>query len=351
MEDEFRTALLTLACVRGVGPVAFREALARTDGVDGALSALSPQARRDARAWAQKLEQGGRQAGATLLIQGEPRYPPALLDLEDAPPYVFTLGDPGWLASPMVAMVGTRDATTYGERTALRFASELADAGITVVSGLARGIDAAAHRGAIGRTGATIAVVAGGANLPTPPRHRELHSAIVARGMILAEQPCGTTPRPGAFPRRNRLIAALGAATVVVEAGVRSGALLTASMAIAISRPVGAVPGGIESPVSVGTNALIRDGATPITCVDDILMLARFSGLTDTPRNPVPRVPQTFTENPLGELLWSRLRREPATLDTLVVETASSPRDVLRALTALEVAGLVHAQASHYAAT
>lgn len=351
MEDEFRSALLTLANVRGVGPVAFREALVRADGVDAALAELSLQVRQEAQARARQAEREAQVAGATLLVQGESPYPPSLLDLEDAPPYIFTLGDLGWLATPMVAIVGTRDATGYGERTATRFAAQLADAGITVVSGLARGIDVAAHRGAMERTGATIGVVAGGADLPSPPRHRELHAAIVAQGMIMAEQPCGTTPRPGAFPRRNRLIAALGAATVVVEAGVRSGALITASMAIALGRPVGAVPGSIESEVSIGANALIRDGATPITCIEDILMLARFSGLSAAPRNASVPAPSTFAENPLGELLWTRLRREAATLDTLVVETERSPREILRALTALEVAGLVRAEASQYAAT
>ncbi len=286
-------------------------------------------------------------------MQGEAGYPSALLDLEDAPPYIFTLGTTELLATPMVAIVGTRDATTYGERTAMRFGAALADCGITVVSGLARGIDVAAHRGAMERTGTTIAVVAGGADLPSPPRHRALHAAIIARGMVVAESACGSTPRLGAFPRRNRLIAALGAATIVVEAGVRSGAHLTASMAIALGRPVGAVPGGIESPVSVGTNGLIRDGATPITCVEDILMLAGLSGLSALHRKERARPPDppTLNENPLGELLWSRLRHEAATLDTLVVEMERSPREVLRALTALEVAGLVRTEAAHYSAS
>ncbi|MEP7346832.1 MAG: DNA-processing protein DprA, partial [Gemmatimonadaceae bacterium] len=344
--DDFREALLMLASVRGVGPVAFREALARVDGVDAALAELSPQARREAHSRAQAIARNAHQAGATLLVQGEAAYPPALLDLEDAPPYLFSLGAASWLATPMISIVGTREATSYGERTARRFASELSDAGITVVSGLARGIDVAAHRGALDKTGATIAVLAGGADLPTPPRHRALHETIVARGLIVAERPCGTAPRPGSFPRRNRLIAALGAATVVVEAGVKSGARITADLAIALGRPVGAVPGDIESPVSVGTNILIRDGATPVTSIDDILMLAHLTAIAHSRREKLSTpAPKTLTDSPLDEFLWSRLRREPATLDMLVVETERSAREVLRALTTLEVAGLVRAEA------
>jgi len=333
-----------------MGPVAFRDALARTDGVDAALSGLSPEARRVAEAKARELEREAQSVGATLLVQGDSAYPAAMLDLEDAPAYLFTLGDPAWLTRPMVAIVGTRDATGYGERIAARLAQELAEAGVTVVSGLARGIDSAAHRGALARTGGTVAVVAGGVDLPTPPRHRELHAAIVARGLVLSEQPCGATPRAGAFPRRNRLIAALGAATVVVEAGIRSGARLTASLANDLGRPLGAVPGSIESPVSEGANALLRDGATPITGVADILALAGLTGVISSAWSaPTPPRP-SFQNNPLGEVLWHRLRHESATLDALVTEMALTPRDVLSALTSLEVAGLIRAEASLYAA-
>lgn len=345
-----REELLTLACVRGMGPVAFRNALARVDGVDAALAELSPHVRRAAQATARALERDAQSAGATLVVQGEPAYPGAMLDLEDAPAYLFTLGDPSWLRAPLVAIVGTREATAYGERVATRLAQELSEAGVTVVSGLARGIDSAAHRGALSRTGATIAVVAGGVDLPTPPRHRELHAAVVARGLVLSEQPCGATPRPGTFPRRNRLIAALGAATVVVEAGIRSGARLTASLANDLGRPLGAVPGSIESPVSEGANALIRDGATPITGVADVLALAGLTGLISRKECVSTTTPASFQSNPLAEVLWNRLRREAATLDVLVTETALLPREVLRALTSLEVAGLVRVDASLYVA-
>ena len=164
----------------------------------------------------------------------------------------------GWISRsaqpPGVAIVGTRNASTSGEHAARRFAAVLAEAGACVASGMARGIDAAAHRGALDARGPTIAVLGGGADVPYPPRHRELHAAIRAQGLVLSETPPGCRPPPGAFPRRNRIIAALARAVVVIEAGVQSGALITAENAPELNRPLGVVPGRIDDPNCTGSN-------------------------------------------------------------------------------------------------
>ncbi|MBV6522723.1 MAG: hypothetical protein MNPFHGCM_02873 [Gemmatimonadaceae bacterium] len=348
--EEDRKALLTVACVRRMGPVRFRELLARSGSVELLLAELPTAERRDAEQRARHLTRNADRVGATLLLQRDHGYPSALLDLEDPPPFLFSLGCVSHLEMPMVAIVGTREATGYGERIASRFAASLADAGIAVVSGLARGIDTAAHRGVLARSGATVAVLPSGVDLPCPPRHRTIHAEIVARGLVVSEHECGSTPRRGSFPRRNRLIAALGAATIVVEAGHRSGAQLTASLAIGIGRPVGAVPGAIDSPASVGTNALIRDGATPVVCVEDILALIGAPVVRSSAQPATSPAPQPMVADEIGTRLWNRLRRESASLDVLVTEFATSPREILQALTKLEVAGLVRSEASDYAA-
>lgn len=350
MHDRVVDDGLVLASARGIGPVAFRDLLASAGGVAEALAALPMGVRDDAEERAADARRRARAVGAELLVQGEPPYPRALLDLTDPPVVLHLLGSAELLARPIVAVVGTRDASTYGERTAARLARELVQRGVVVASGMARGVDAAAHRGALDAGGGTIAVVAGGVDCPHPPRHRALHAEIAARGLVLAEAGCGAPPGRGAFPRRNRIIAALAAATIVIEAGGRSGALLTANLALDLGRPVGAVPGPIDSPASTGTNALIRDGAAPITGVLDCLVLAQIEGRQLPKREIAPDVTRT-NGGVLGEVLWRRLRRSPASLDALVLETQQTPREVLRTLTTLEVAGLVHVEASLYAAT
>lgn len=176
-----------------------------------------------------------------------------------------------------VAIVGTRDASPYGIRTAERLSAACADAGLVVVSGLARGVDAAAHRAAMSAGGATIGVQGTGVDVPYPVAHRGLHAALVKQGTVLSEMEPGTTASPGCFPRRNRIIAALCHVTVVVEAGYKSGAINTATQALELGRVVAAVPGRIDEERARGANGLIRDGAQVIGDVDDLLNLFRFS--------------------------------------------------------------------------
>lgn len=199
---------------------------------------------------------------------------------------LWYLGDPGALAgAPFrhVAIVGTREASPYGIRVAERLATACAEAGLVVVSGLARGVDAAAHRAAMTAGGPTIGVQGTGVDVPYPASHRALHEALVRQGTVLSEMEPGTMATPGCFPRRNRIIAALCQVTVVVEAGYKSGAINTAGQALELGRTVAAVPGRIDEERAMGSNRLIRDGAQVIGDVDDLLNLFELS--TDSRRS------------------------------------------------------------------
>ena len=259
-------------------------------------------------------------------------FPPSLVDMPHPPVAVWTLGDRSVLNAPCVAIVGTRAMTGYGERTARRIATAFARAGACVVSGMARGVDATAHRAALEVGGRTVAVLGTGVDVPYPVGHRLLHGEIAARGLVVSEVEPGTHARPGCFPRRNRIIAALAQLTIVVEAGLKGGANITAAAADAAHRQVAAVPGPIDAPQSQGCNRLIFDGAAIITCVNDALALM---GL-----------PQETEERPVladGEQkIWEVLGSEgAATVELLTARTALPLRETLMALTALELDGRI----------
>ncbi|CAN5182772.1 hypothetical protein BH23GEM2_BH23GEM2_09100 [soil metagenome] len=259
-------------------------------------------------------------------------FPPALLDIPHPPQAVWTLGDRAVLDAPCVAIVGTRQMTAYGERVTRRLGTALARAGACIVSGMARGVDATAHRAALEVGGRTVAVLGTGVDVPYPAGHRQLHGDIAASGLVLSEEAPGARARPGCFPRRNRIIAGLARVTIVVEAGLRSGANSTAAAADAAHRQLAAVPGPIDSPQSAGCNRLILDGAAIITCVNDALALV---GL-----------PQEPEERPvLGEgeqKIWDVLGSEgAATVELLTARTALPLRETLMALTSLELDGRV----------
>ena len=207
---------------------------------------------------------------------GAQDLPECFRDLSRSPAGLWCLGDLGALAGAPdghVAIVGTREASPYGIRVAERLAAACARSGLVVVSGLARGVDAAAHRAALAAGGRTIGVQGTGVDVPYPASHRTLHDALVRRGTVISEMEPGTRATPGCFPRRNRLIAALCRVTVVVEAGFKSGAINTASQALDLGRTVAAVPGRIDDAGSAGANLLIRDGAQVITEIADLLAL------------------------------------------------------------------------------
>lgn len=204
-----------------------------------------------------------------LISPGDGGYPVGLLDLEDPPP-IYVIGS--LFEAPGVAVVGTRRCTRYGAGLARSFGEALASAGWTTVSGLARGVDGHAHRGCVGADGRAVAVLGCGADVCYPTEHRDLYDSIVRNeGAIVSEYPPGTPPDRWRFPARNRLIAAMSAAVVVVEAAVRGGALITARLAAEIGRPVFAVPGDVDRPASAGCNRLIKDGAHPVLGAADLV--------------------------------------------------------------------------------
>src|SRR5690348_1336856 len=207
--------------------------------------------------------------GARLVCWGEPDYPAALANVEDAPPVLTVLGNPALLQAPIVAVVGARNASANGRRIASELSAGLGEAGIVVASGMARGIDAAAHLGAL--DSGSVAVVAGGADIVYPEENRGLYDALVERGAVVAELPLGTEPQARHFPRRNRIISGMARGVVVVEAAAKSGSLITARFALEQGREVFAVPGSPLDPRSRGCNDLLRHGATLTESAADVL--------------------------------------------------------------------------------
>ncbi len=268
------------------------------------------------------------------LRRGMPAYPAALLQLRQPPDPLFYLGDPQLLAGApdrAVAIVGTREASPYGVRVATDLATAFAAADVTVISGLARGIDSAAHRGVLRAGGRTVAVLGTGIDVPYPVSNRGLHAEIAKRGLVLSEYEPGTPAGPGCFPRRNRIIAALAKVTVVVEAGYKSGAINTATQAMELGRTVAAVPGPIDAPNSAGANLLLRDGAHVIAGIADAL------GLLGVSRNETP-APLHLSDGESS--VWSELGKGAASVDLLSSRTGLQIRQVLESVALLEMRGL-----------
>lgn len=252
-----------------------RATLAALVGPALASALLRPDPRRDA-AIAASL-QWARQPGCHLLALDDPEYPGALLNTPDPPALLWVRGRPDIFSRPALAIVGSRAASADGRRNGEAFARAAGHAGLAVVSGLAAGIDTAAHRGALDTPGSTIAVLATGIDRIYPPGQRALAEAIAERGALIAEQPPGCGPSRGAFPRRNRLIAGLARGVLVVEAAVRSGSLITARLAADLGREVYALPGSIHAPLARGCHRLIRDGALLVESPDEILADRAFA--------------------------------------------------------------------------
>ena len=266
------------------------------------------------------------------LHRDDPRYPEALLDLSNPPPILWARGDLSMLQKPCVAIVGTRRATAYGARVTRELSGALARAGACVVSGLARGIDANAHHGALDSHGATCAVLGTGLDVVYPKAHDLLQTEIGSRGLLLSELEPNDPSRKGSFPKRNRIIAALARLTIVVEAGEPSGALITAKEANTLNRTVAAVPGPIDVPQASGSNRLVREGAQIITCIQDAIALM---GLTAPIR--LAAIPEGSNER----RLWDALSLGAADLDTLCTRSGLPARDGIAAASALELLGLV----------
>ncbi len=358
---------LRLARTEGIGPVAFRRLLARFGSAEVALDALPALARAGGRAQppavpaADEVEREVarlRKLGGQFLVWGQAGYPPLLALLDDAPPVIGVLGDPAALARRAVALVGSRNASINGQRMAENLAGELAGAAVVVVSGMARGVDAAAHQGAL-RNGETVAAVAGGLDVPYPPEHADLQRRIAAGGAVVSEAPLGTAPQSRHFPRRNRIIAGLALGVVVVEAAPRSGSLITARLAQENGREIFAVPGSPLDPRARGANDLIRQGAHLTENLDDILGNLPDhpdrQGLARAPlfarpeaaglREPAPEFqPVDITEklaNQMRGALLDALGASPTAVDDLVRRCQFSAPAVMAVLLELEIAGRV----------
>jgi DNA processing protein len=282
-----------------------------------------------------------------LVTLADPDYPSQLLQIPDPPALFYLHGRRDALARPMLAIVGSRNATAAGAAHARGFARALSAAGWTVASGLALGIDAAAHEGALAGGAGTVAVLGTGVDIVYPSRHAALADRIRADGALLSECPLGTGPSAARFPRRNRLIAGLSAGVLVVEAAPRSGSLITARLAADFGREVLAIPGSIDSPLARGCHALIRDGARLVESADDVLSELPATARTGDTREPRLSAPAHATEDPriAGSLpgppdpLLDAVGHDPVSADTLAAHLALPSGEVTARLVVLELAG------------
>lgn len=284
-----------------------------------------------------------------LIRISDPSYPPRLADIADPPPLLFVHGDADYLLQPQLAIVGSRNPSRDGIALAEDFATFLGDCGLTICSGLAAGIDAAAHRGALRSAGGTVAVTGTGLDRVYPAQHRDLAHRIAAAGALVSEFPPGTPPLASNFPRRNRIISGLSAGTLVVEAALRSGSLITARQSLEQGREVFAIPGSIHNPLARGCHALIRQGAKLVERGDDILEELAGQFVTTRPPQPAPpgeKAPPEADELPVAyrELL-DAMGHEPVAVDQLVARSGLTPEEVSSMLLLLELEDRVHASA------
>lgn len=348
MLDEDRIARLRLIRTPSIGPITYRQLLRRFGDAEAALRAVPELARRGGGtpprlAELSSIEREAAEVeafGARYLFLGAPDYPTMLAELDDAPPALIVSGDGSVLHRPMVAMVGARNASAAAVRFSRQLAHELSGEGLVVVSGLARGIDTAAHQGSLER--GTVGVIAGGIDVVYPPENEGLQREIAARGLLVAEQPPRTEPRARHFPYRNRIIAGLARGTVVVEAAPRSGSLITARLAAEAGREVMAVPGSPLDPRAQGCNQLIRDGATLVQSAADVLESLRPLGLAAV-REPARGYTGDEASTDAGEAdrraIMRLLSPSPVAVDELVRQSGLAPQIVQMVLLELELAG------------
>ena len=338
-----------------IGPVSYRQLLARFGTAGAALDALPDLASRGRGAYrpapSDMIERevaAVRKAGARYLFHDQPDYPALLAELDSAPPIVTCRGNLALASEPCVAVVGARNASAAAVKLARDFAAALAEAGFTVVSGLARGIDGAAHEGAFPQT---IGVIASGIDIAYPPQHAKLQERIASEGLLVAEQPPGTEPRGRHFPSRNRIIAGLASGTLVVEAAPQSGSLITARLAGEAGREVMAIPGSPLDARSQGCNQLIREGAVLVQTPDEVAEL--LQSFTGAPRSRfrVSDGADAFDYAELAKLDWGEARADlsgdiahlitnaPIEIDELIRQSGAAAAEVHMALLELELGG------------
>jgi DNA processing protein len=270
-----------------------------------------------------------------LVVLGDDHFPKALLEIADPPTLLYVLGDVSLLNQPAIAMVGSRNATQQGILDAERFARALSDAGFAIVSGLAIGIDSAAHRGGLAGLSRSIAVVGTGLDRVYPAVNRDLAHALASHGVVISEFPLGTPPVAQNFPRRNRIISALSRGVLVVEAAMKSGSLTTARLALDQGRDVFAIPGSIHSPLSKGCHWLIKQGAKLVESAEDLL------SELGVPSLPVACHPDESIESHDNDPLLAALGHSPASVDALAIRCGLPASRVASELTRLELAGCV----------
>jgi DNA processing protein len=329
-----------------VGPVSYRQLLRRFGDAASALAALPDLAARGGAPYRPAAEHrvadevaAVKRAGARYLFHDSLAYPPLLAHVDSAPPILTMRGDASLAARPSVAVVGARNASAAAVKLARDFAAALAEAGFAVVSGLARGIDGAAHRGAL--SGGTIGVIAGGIDVVYPPEHAELQEEIAQRGLLLAEQPPGTEPLARHFPSRNRIIAGLAAGTLVVEAAPKSGSLITARLAAEFGREIMAIPGSPLDSRAHGCNQLIRDGAVLVQTAEDVIeLLSAFDGSPrSTFREAAPAYVAAAERDADPADVAGLLTTAPIAVDELIRQSGEGAAAVQLALLELELAG------------
>lgn len=355
-----RAAYIALALTPGIGSARLRQLLASCGTASGALtaplaflgtvpgiSAAAASAIKERQVTdGERILAAADAAGITVLTPVDDGLPAQLREIPEPPELLFAVGRMELLERPAVAVVGSRDHTAYGAQVCTMMGAGAARAGLTVVSGMARGLDAVAHTSALDAGGGSIGVLGNGIGVIYPAANRHLYERMTAEGLLLSEFPPGERPHAGGFPRRNRLISALARVTVVVEAAPGSGALITAGTALDQGRDVMAVPGPITSRTSGGANALIRDGAHPLLELNDL-----FQFYTEAMPDPAParsaerRLPPDLDpqERALAELLSGGERQ----LDGLAISARRSVADVLSLLASLEIQGLVERKAGN----
>ncbi|MGB0506037.1 MAG: DNA-processing protein DprA [Pikeienuella sp.] len=360
--DEERLSWLRLSRSRNVGAATFQRLMSRFGGAQKALDALPELATRGgAQAYqvcsyeqAEREFVGADVVGAKMLCLGAPDYPNMLAEIPDPPPFLWALGGISLASKPNIAIIGARNASSLGLRMGRSLAIELSERGYVISSGLARGVDAAAHKAAIETN--TVAVMAGGVDVIYPSENTNLYADICKTGLILSEAPMGLQPQGRHFPRRNRIVSGLSKGVVLIEAAARSGSLITARYALEQGREAMAVPGSPLDPRSAGCNDLIRQGAALIRSADDVeeaLSAPRTLSLEEPISDFMPEVP-TAKPDPVHIDLPARLTEllstAPIDADTLGRDSGASPSQLAGALLELEMAGAIERRSGGFIA-
>lgn len=356
LQDPEFIAALRLALSSGIGPAKVQALQAYFGSLSAALSATSSQLQAvqgigpkvaktivsASQLDVQRELDHCRDFGIQILSRSCDGFPELLREIPDPPTLLFVKGEILPCDELAVAIVGTRHATHYGKKQAERFGYELAKAGFTIASGLARGIDAAAHRGAIKANGRTIAFLGGGVSKIYPPEHQDLAAEVAESGAIVSESAPLVSPIAGAFPQRNRLITGVSLGVVIVEAAARSGALISARMAMEQNREVFALPGQIDNPVARGVNSLIRDGATLVQSVDDVIeQLGPLRKPLQVSEEKTVLQPAELTLNEQEQQVLQHIDLAPMSLDTLVARSKLPVHRILSTLSILEMKRLI----------